>query len=563
MLLTVENPEPVIETFQNHLASGTLEVLSPVFSGSNKSINSNNSNNDKCVECGAMFSSDPLQQHDDKIHHKHHNLSVSEGLPEDKLMNAKIFTTDASPHLFKDFLDALEVINTNKDFLMKYINDPGSPLPFEIHNQQHSPNFKPRRAKSISLPIYGSSSSGTKDSEHMVDKLFDANGKIQSQIQNLGDLHKPSTSSSHEVDEVRNSDQESVERDSNNVSKDSSQVPNQVKPRNFMDLRKKIKQIIEESKNEKRRITMDAIVDKIPGGNRFSENVRKLINHSQSKCHNGEGKESGNTSGYYGNRLSKSYSKNKRLLSSMRTSSLKESVNRYSQLYDTCFQHEAASNNEVKCPKTESLKLKTEEKSSILKTPKSFQRFLSLPNLKSQLNQSEESSIQSSPQNLIRKSEDKTISSEEPSMQSSPQNSIRKYEDRTISTSDDFSKSQILSPTLSDHTNEESIVNDDEQKQDHVKSDSESESESISESRSDVNDEIKSNKSIVFDGLGTLRGSESAASIGSSAMLVEANSNFSSEASFLDCTFELENLNGLEGIYTFSFFYFNITICHS
>jgi hypothetical protein len=232
----------------------------------------------------------------------------------------------------------------------------------------------------------------------------------------------------------------------------------------------------------------------------------------------------------------------------MRTSSLKESVNRYSQLYDTCFQHEAASNNEVKCPKTESLKLKTEEKSSILKTPKSFQRFLSLPNLKSQLNQSEESSIQSSPQNLIRKSEDKTISSEEPSMQSSPQNSIRKYEDRTISTSDDFSKSQILSPTLSDHTNEESIVNDDEQKQDHVKSDSESESESISESRSDVNDEIKSNKSIVFDGLGTLRGSESAASIGSSAMLVEANSNFSSEASFLDCTFELENLNGLEGI---------------
>ncbi|GAU34860.1 hypothetical protein TSUD_19400 [Trifolium subterraneum] len=522
MLLTVENPEPVIETFQNHLASGTLDVLSPVFSGSNKSINSNNTNSDKCVECGALFSSEPLENHDDKIHHKHHNISISEGLPEDKLMNAKIFTTDASPHLFKDFLDALEVINTNKDFLMKYINDPGSPLPFEIHTQQQSPNFKPRRAKSISLPVYGSSS-GTKDSEHTVSELIDTKGKIQSEIQNVGDLHKPSTSSSssHKVDEVLNSDQESVERENKNISSDSShsQVQNQVKPRNFMDLRKKIKHIIEESKSEKRRITMDAIVDKIPGGNRFSENVRKLINHSQSKGHNREGKENGTTSGYYGNRLSKSYSRNKSQLSSMRTSSLKESADRYSQLYDTCFQQETANNNEVKNPKTESLKLKTEEKSSILKTPKSFQRFLSLPNLKSQHNQSEESSLQSS-----------------------PQNSIRKTEDRTINKNDDFSKSQILSPTLSDHTNEESILND-EQKQDHVKSAPESESEA--EAGLDVNDKIKSNKSIVIDGLGTLKGSESAASIGST-MLVEANSTFSSEASFLDCTFELENLNGLE-----------------
>ncbi|XP_027186579.1 uncharacterized protein [Cicer arietinum] len=519
MLLTVENPEPVIETFQNHLAAGTLDVLSPVFSG-RKPI----SYNDKCVECGEMFSSESLE--DEKIH-KHHsswtdtkNLSSSsESLPEEKLMNAKIFTTDASPHLFKDFLDALDVINTNKDFLLKYINDPGSPLPFQIHNQQHSLNSKSRRANSISLPVCGSSS-GTKDSEigqeinQMVDDFFITKGEIQSQTPNvsmfepLGDFYKPSTSSLHKVD------QELVERD-RNISSESSQVANSVKTKNFKDLRKKIKHIIEESKNEKRRISMDGIIDKIPRGNKFAKNVRKLI-HEQSKVPNGEGKDSGSTSGYR-NRLS-SYWNNKRQLSSMRTSSLKESVNRYSQLYETCCHNEVS--NEVKHPKTESLRLKTDDRCSIIKTPKSIKRFLSLPNIKSHFNQIEE-----------------------PSVLLSPQNSIRKPEDRTINKS--ITDQKILSPTLSDHENEESILNDD-QKEALVRS--------VSESESDVNDEIKTENSIGFDDLENLRDNECGAyneqDIGytteSSTLLVEANSAFSSDTSFLDCTFELENLNVLE-----------------
>jgi len=536
MLLTGENPEPVLETFQNHLAAGTLEVLSPVFSGSKKP---NTDNNDKCVECGAMFSSDDLEQHDNIHHHKH--LSLSEGLQVEKLMNATILTTDASPLLFKDFLDALDVISSNKDFLLKYINDPGSPLPFQTHNLQCSPNRKSRRAKSISLPICGSSSR-SKDSEQMVDDWFDIKRVIESKIQNFGDFHKPSTSYSHKVDhKLLDSDQESVGRDHNNISSDSSQVQNNVKTKNFTDLRKRIKHIIEESKNEKRRITMDAIVDKIPRGSKFSKNVRKLMNHNQFKNRNGEGNESGTSSSYYGNYLS-SNSNNKHQLTGMRTSSLKEADNRYSQLYDTCF-HNEVSNKEVKYPKTESLKLKTEERPSILKTPKSFDRFLSLPNLKSYF-----------------------IPSEEPSVRLSPQNSVRKSEDRTISTcaNSDYSNSQTLSPTISDHTNEESILNDDK-KQVIVKSASET------ESGSDDNDDIKSEKSIGFDGLGSLRDNECTASndqengsaIESNTMLAEANSAFSSDTSFLDFTFELENLNLLEGMYTLSFLYFNITICHS
>ena len=494
MLLTVENPEPVLETFQNHLAAGTLDVLSPVFSGTKNPI----PNNDKCVECGELFSSEPLDQHDN-ILHKHHNLSISEGLPEEKLMNAKLFTTDASPHLFKDFLDALDVINTNKDFLLKYINDPGSPLPFEVHNQQHSLHSKSRRANSISLPVCGISTSGSKDSEHMVDELFNTKREIESEIQNLVDFHKPSTSSHHVDHEV------SLNLDQESVNGDSSHVLNNTKTKNFKDLKKKLKYIIDESKNEKHRITMDAILDKIPRGNKFSKNVKKLIMNNRSKEFNAEGKDSG----YHGNRHS-SYSNKMRRISSMRTSSLKESVNRYSQLYETCFHKEVVNNNEVKNPKSESLRLKTEERNSLLKTPKSFQRFLSLPNLKSYFNQNEDHSIALSPQNSVKRSEDRK--------------------------SDDYSNCQILSPTHADHTNEESNLND-EQKQVIVKS--------ASESGTDVNDdEMTSEKSIELDGI------EKSRDVGytteSSTVLVEANSAFSSDTSFLDCTFELENLNVFE-----------------
>ncbi|KAL5067020.1 hypothetical protein RYX36_017907 [Vicia faba] len=495
MLLTVENREPVLETFQNHLAAGTLEVLSPVISRKNSL--SNNSN-DKCVECGAAFSSEPLEKHDHRSHHKHRNLSMSDGLQEDKLINAKILTTDASPLLFKDFLDALDLINTNKDFLLKYMNDPGSPLPFELHTQPHSPNAKSRRAKSISLPVGGSSSS-----DNLVDELLNSKKEIESEIQNLADFHKPSTSSSspsssHKANhQLVHSDQESVERDYKETSSGSSQVSNNVKNKNFKDLRKKIKHIIEESKNEKLRIKMDAVVDKIPRGNKFSKNVRKLMSHEKFKQNNKH-----------------------QLSSGLRTSSLKESVGRYSQLYDTCFHKEVVSNKEEKPPKSDSLKLKTEEKSSVLKTPKSFKRFLSLPNLKSYFNQNEDPVLLS------------------------PQNSVRKSEDRTRSSSliDGYSNSEILSPSPapSDHTNEESkvIVN------------------TASDSGSDVNDDVKSEKSIGFDGLGNLRDTQFSGSneqdIGyateSSTMLVEGNSAFSSDTSFLDSTFELENLNILEGL---------------
>ncbi|KAE9621196.1 hypothetical protein Lalb_Chr01g0011091 [Lupinus albus] len=524
LLLTAESSEPVLETFQNHNAADTLEALSPVFS--NRPV----TNNDKCVDCGTMFSSDILEQNMDHKHHKQctntYNLSSpNESDPEEKLINAKILTTDVSPHLFKDFLDALDIINTNKDYLLNYIQDPGSPLPFHSHNELKFSGK--RRSKSISFPVFASSS-GSKDSEHgqvinkMVDDWFDAKGenKKSSMFDFTEDYHQPSQSisASHKVDQYLNP---------GFATSVSSQVPNHVKTNHFKDLRHKLKHLIEENKNEKYRITMDAVIDKIPRGSNLSKNVKKLINDKfKDPAINGERKDSARSG--FGRSLSFNSLKRQQ---SMRTSSLKESSRVYSQLYETCF------NTDIKYPtKPEKLKLKEEEKNSILKTPKSFKRFLSLPNLKSYFHQSEEPSVPSSPQSSTKQFGEKIRSTS------------FNDEKRSIEIGDDL-KSHVLPTTFADNTILESIFNAD-QKNLLLRSASRSGLDAAS-------NEGKDDTSIPIDGIGNLRDSDADASpeqdnepaTESSAMQVDANSVIPSVACFLNAMFEFDKLNATEGIF--------------
>ncbi|WVY95665.1 hypothetical protein V8G54_027816 [Vigna mungo] len=506
LLLTVESPEPVLRTFQNHLAEGTLDVLSPVFS--DKSI----ANNDKCVACGTIFSSDTLEQ--SKIH-KHLSSPIQDG-PEEKLFNAKILTTDASPHLFRDFLDALDVINANKNFLLEYIQDPGSPLPFHTHRQQSSKaNIRPTR--SLSFPI-STSSSGKQDSDpgqlinQMIDDLLIAEKK---NIQTQSNMPKPNESvhycvpcsSSHNFDRVG-------ERDPNSLPV-SPQVPNNVRTSHFKDLRNKMRRLIEDGRNERRRITMDAILDKIPRGKRLTKNMKKLI-HDMSKdpTVNGEGEgEESSTSGFQ-SRLS-SMSFNKRQRSPMRNSSLKESIGRYSQLYDTCFNSEG----KYARVRVENSRIKEQEVNSILKTPKSFKRFLSMPNLKSYFHHNEEPSFLLSPQNSMKRHGNRNISA----------NDID-HDNRRFNHSDD-SKSQIFPPTLVNNTNQQISLKSD-QKQLVVRNASKSGINFSAEEKED---------NMGIEGLENLRdrGQDIGAEIDYPA---EANSVFSSDTSFLDVSFDLEGI---------------------
>ncbi|KAL1330420.1 hypothetical protein HN51_047648 [Arachis hypogaea] len=437
----------------------------------NPKANGDVTSNEKCLDCGTVFSADTLEM--SKIHkHKRHDIdssSPNQGVRNEKLksMNAKILTADASPHLFKDFLDALDLMSKNKDSVLKYIQEPeGSPsIPSPVHNKQDL-RSKSKRSNSVSFPL-PDSSSGSKDS-------------------NKPRQHK-----------IENSPQRSPEVASNVRIK-----------RNFLDLKNKIMQIIEERKKEKHRIAMDAIVDKIPQGNKPSK-ISKKYTHDPLKdaTIDIEGKESMTKS--YSNRLS-SFSFNKRPQSTMRTESLKESAGRYSQLYETCF------NAEANCPKAaETIKLKAEEKSSVLTTPKTFQRFHSLPNITPYLNQSDDSSLFLSAQNSFRQRDGESIL-------------------RSLNNVCD-SDGEVLLRALDDDAIQESILNALEPKKTLVRS------ESTSEQDVDASGNLSDSDDASCSELVTGHGVEFPHMPG------EANSVFSCDTNFMEDTFDLDKLNILDG----------------
>ncbi|XP_054820833.1 uncharacterized protein LOC129319794 isoform X2 [Prosopis cineraria] len=349
---------------------------------------SSTANKEICVECGTMFSRDSMEDDNNSMVHKHHKppseyhrAFMKETLSyEEKAMHAKLLTTDVSPFLFKDFLDALDMINSNKDFLLKFLQHQRSPLGCHFPNQQQAASTgKLRLNKSISFPVPGSSSSTIKgqNTDKKPDEMFisrDVKSDSQTQI------------AISQFESSEKSDQQPVSLNSYYASV-PSQVRNPRAIKRFKDLRQKVKHVLEESKNEKRRIAMDAVYHKVPHGNKLPIESNKI-----PRC----------PTDFISAIESRSFKKHQ--ISPMRTSSLNESVWTYSQLYDTCF------NKAAKYPRSERLKLKVEEKNSVLRTPKSFQRFLSLPNLKDYFSQNEEPSSILPPQIPIRKFRERTTS---------------------------------------------------------------------------------------------------------------------------------------------------------
>ncbi|MED6151623.1 hypothetical protein PIB30_084248 [Stylosanthes scabra] len=457
-------------------------------------------NNEKCVDCGAEFSHDNMEMSNIHKHKRHDNDVCSphnhQGSRNQKIksMNAKILTTDASPHLFKDFLDALDLMSQNKDSILKYIQDPeGStlmPSSDGVHDKEDS-RSKSKRSNSVSFPLPDSSSGGSKDSKKKPLQMDEKGERQLLQAQN--NVRKQSMCKSSETSPEHS----------------PPEVPSKVKSkRYFFDLRKKIMQIIEENKKEKHRIAMDAIVDKIPQGNKHSKLSKKYTHDPLLKdpaVTDIEGKESSTKSGY--GRCLSSSSFNKRPQSTVRTASLKDSAGKYSQLYETCFNTDQANcSNKA----TENIKSKDDEKTSVLTTEKTFQRFLSLPH------------------NIAPNSEDSSVflSSQSSFRQRNRESLLRSFKKACDS------NSEVLLQALEDDAIQESILNALEPKRTLVRS------ESRSEADASVN---VSDCASCSDELVTGHGTES------TQMLGESNSVFSCDTNFLEDTFEFDNLNLLDG----------------
>ncbi|KAG5402702.1 hypothetical protein IGI04_008821 [Brassica rapa subsp. trilocularis] len=228
------------------------------------------------------------------------------------------YDTSSSPRQIKACLDALNLIHMNRNFLLKVLQDPGSPL--ARHFQREQAFSSKTMTRSGSFPTH----------EH-------------------SNVAPTSPSIAVELKAV----EKLADEDSSSYTRKRGKN-HQVVIKRFKDLRQKIKHVINENKSEKHRITMDAVLDKVPRKYGFSKDLRQDI---LSQCSS----------------TKKEGAKPRQI---RRTSSLCGSVDRYLQLYEKSFQK----SNSTK----EKSKVESEEPALSCKiVPKILGRILSLPGTKS------------------------------------------------------------------------------------------------------------------------------------------------------------------------------------
>ncbi|PQQ06863.1 uncharacterized protein Pyn_32990 [Prunus yedoensis var. nudiflora] len=148
----------------------------------------------------------------------------------------------------------------------------------------------------------------------------------------------------------------------------SGSAVNEMAIKRFKDLRHKIKHVIKESRKERHMITMDALLHKIPHGQKLTKELEQEIDdHSKDLAMSVEGKDSPGSS--YESDHSVSSLKKKKQRHMRRASSLNASLDRYCQLYETSCSREAKGHT------SERLKLRKERVDSPLQpVPKTLGR---------------------------------------------------------------------------------------------------------------------------------------------------------------------------------------------
>ncbi|CAE6085545.1 unnamed protein product [Arabidopsis arenosa] len=291
---------------------------------------------------------------DEKEFKKKDKSDDDEAWFDPKMRHTKDFSEnedDTSPRRSKACLDALNLIHMNRNFLLKVLQDPGSPLARHFQSQQ---SFSSKTmTKAGSFPTHGTN---REDHNNGFDSVGDNDKKPTS----------PSIAAEHRADGIQKMNETMLklaDEDSSGSGYARKRGKNQVVIKRFKDLRQKIKHVINENKNEKHRITMDAVLDKVPRKYGFSKDLREdIFAHLKG---NSAAKNNIKADGV-------------KLKQITRASSLCGSLDRYLQLYECSFQREAKNNSN-------SQKSKVELEESALpskRVPKFLGRILSLPEMK-------------------------------------------------------------------------------------------------------------------------------------------------------------------------------------
>ena len=336
-------------------------------------------------ECGTMFTGEFLGHN--QLNENQNQPTENHTLFQEKLDNTKPMMVQKLPHAkeltpdsslqTKDFLDTLDTRNVK----MALTKCESFPLPGSSGERGSGPSklthmqegIGSHATEKVKLHSQSQKSLESRYSGELVKKLmpykteYEADGILRSN-KNTAEFANISSLGSVQLLKTRSEIHE-----------------NQVAVKSFKDIRQKIKHLIKENRKERHRITMDAILHKIPHGREFSKEWKEIAHQLKHPAMNREGRDSPGI--YYSSpSLSKGQTHHMR-----RTSSLKETMERYSQLYQTSF------NREAKYRTSERPILRKEEASfpsvsPSASAPKSLPRVRSLPILQAYIYQGEDSS---------------------------------------------------------------------------------------------------------------------------------------------------------------------------
>ncbi|XP_020207191.1 uncharacterized protein LOC109792211 isoform X2 [Cajanus cajan] len=264
----------------------------------------------------------------------------------------------------------------NKKLLTTFMQDPVSPLIYNLHKQQVY-GSKKKLSRSVSFPLPDSSSKeqgswaiGNSSLQQGKGKLCLDNKTPKSvQFEPSKKFYVRSMSSGAKCFNVNEA---TMVRDVN-CSSGSAQGQNQNEIKQFKNLKQKIEHVTGESRKEKLRVTMDAVIHKLPQGHGISDDLKKdFFKKLTDPNITREGEyypESCNESDQY---TTPSFTKHHRH-NIRRIWSLQEPLEIYWQLYENSF------NTQPNHLQSVNLKLRTEEARSPLRMLAPLQRMISLP----------------------------------------------------------------------------------------------------------------------------------------------------------------------------------------
>ncbi|KAM1648367.1 hypothetical protein ACFX1Q_010392 [Malus domestica] len=391
--MVLNEKSPRIAHHGNEKSCATSNLASPPMTSYEGPISDNN---DCCGDSCPPITRDRTVHDQVNENQKDHTFTeekldndIMQNMFKKKLINVKELDADASLHHPKEYLEALDIINVNKELLVKILHDPGSPLAVHFNNQQ-AVSAKMGLTRSDSFPVklrHKHELTGSPLKEESKSKNISKTKKLvgSSSLKYAGERSIPSISE-HTADGILEVNQ-TIADSSSSAENLRSRGENQVSIKRFKDIRQKIKHVIKESRQERHMIAMDAILHKVPHGQKLAKEMEKeIINHSKDLAMNREGKDSSASS--FDSDYSISTFKKKQQRHMRRASSLNASLDKYCEFY------ESSCNREAKCHTTsERLKLRNEGVGSPLRSvPKTLGRIFSLPEMKSYNYQSEESS---------------------------------------------------------------------------------------------------------------------------------------------------------------------------